>query len=1025
MANIELNSQETKAFYSTGAEDTGRIVGTAYLNNTRVGRIMTYKIIIPSEVKKINSLKINFEGNEYGFGEGFSGSRDKLKDTVYCCFVPDISDIKGLFDQLIKGTGSYKKYKVNIKDGNNGPEHWPDVDEEKEPQGLKEGTYYLFVYSDIINRDHAWMYFGSDTARIKVTLDYDTYTAPTPPTTINAPMIVAPKQQITLSWSGQQAGIQNEIEEYEVYLNNTLITTVTQSIANIEIPLDADRGNSITWNVKSIGTQDGYDSELSKSASSLVNTRPNKPSVSLASDTILPSTGGSARFNAIPGSDEDSAYQILSVKYKIGESGEYKNFSSESIHVTQSSVFYFYTWDGLEYSEPVQIQIQVNTKPIIICEIAETKDLNMNPSISVIKTNNTGLGKASYKYEVSFDDGDWKEIASGITLSSYTISDISAYIDKNQIALPEQYRIGVICNDGIENSERVVTEPLSLTKLALTKNNLGECGKGLEIEFVSKPDYNYIRIDGKVSSIIEKNGVYVAQIQLDDNNSNDIISRTLDVYAGIIDTKFYNVKQTISCKQICSIQMMNLGLPGTNGIIKPFTNEGNQYTLDFLGLNKDNLARYGLESIPTPELFFNAVKITSTNANFSGERLQFEISPKSLFSAISNLDKNSSHLVSCIAKITNKYGDEFTYSTNFVADFREPIMEMAHEGGHVWVDGHYDYGFQTWNWLQDGMSIRARLPFKSYNQITDAAMIIRGKNINKHFPISFQKKTDSGYKAPGEYLWETEPFWTIEEFLDDDILTFEIYVETQAGLSKTLQLISNIPLKIHSNPKAFASLTNFDGTTLSFQVNSNITEGSEIINKGSIEVYVLEHMTSQRTDPWIATLENGLYKIKDFDFLGFDNIHLAPIITTELTARATFDGNVTSYSNTKKTSDYTYSLVYNVLPTVAYRPNQLGINILDPTKYSNAAVVVGAHTGKNLIVFPGEGVEKATLDLSTRGLDGFIVDCGSWGTTIDGSFDIGSVITGQLAAIAYSGDIEDLLQGNASNPVIIISGGQA
>jgi hypothetical protein len=129
---------------------------------------------------------------------------------------------------------------------------------------------------------------------------------------------------------------------------------------------------------------------------------------------------------------------------------------------------------------------------------------------------------------------------------------------------------------------------------------------------------------------------------------------------------------------------------------------------------------------------------------------------------------------------------------------------------------------------------------------------------------------------------------------------------------------------------------------------------------------------------------------------------LAPIITTELTARAKFDGNVASYSNIKKTNDYTYSLVYNVLPTVAYRPNQLGINILDPTKYSNAAVVVGAHTGKNLIVFPGEGAEKATLDLSTGGLDGFIVDCGSW-NNISGGIVGGTVVS-------YNVDIADLTQ---------------
>jgi hypothetical protein len=86
--------------------------------------------------------------------------------------------------------------------------------------------------------------------------------------------------------------------------------------------------------------------------------------------------------------------------------------------------------------------------------------------------------------------------------------------------------------------------------------------------------------------------------------------------------------------------------------------------------------------------------------------------------------------------------------------------------------------------------------------------------------------------------------------------------------------------------------------------------------------------------------------------------------------------------------------------------------------------VVGAYGDKNYIYFYGDNA-KASLNLTTRKMDNFIIDCGSWGTGIDGSFDTGSVITGQLAAIAHSGDIEDLLQGNASNPVIIISGGQA
>jgi hypothetical protein len=46
------------------------------------------------------------------------------------------------------------------------------------------------------------MYFGSDAAAAKLILEYETYTAPTPPNRITAPAIVAPNQTLTVSWSG-------------------------------------------------------------------------------------------------------------------------------------------------------------------------------------------------------------------------------------------------------------------------------------------------------------------------------------------------------------------------------------------------------------------------------------------------------------------------------------------------------------------------------------------------------------------------------------------------------------------------------------------------------------------------------------------------------------------------------------------------------------------------------------------------------------------------------------------------------
>ena len=54
-----------------------------------------------------------------------------------------------------------------------------------------------------------------------------------------------------------------------------------------------------------------------------------------------------------------------------------------------------------------------------------------------------------------------------------------------------------------------------------------------------------------------------------------------------------------------------------------------------------------------------------------------------------------------------------------------------------------------------------------------------------------------------------------------------------------------------------------------------------------------------------------------------------------------------------------------------------------------------------------------------------IIDCGSWGSGTNGEFAPGTIITGELAHVAYTSDIGDLLQTSSSNPVIIITGGGA
>jgi hypothetical protein len=80
---------------------------------------------------------------------------------------------------------------------------------------------------------------------------------------------------------------------------------------------------------------------------------------------------------------------------------------------------------------------------------------------------------------------------------------------------------------------------------------------------------------------------------------------------------------------------------------------------------------------------------------------------------------------------------------------------------------------------------------------------------------------------------------------------------------------------------------------------------------------------------------------------------------------------------TTKTVYTNEQAVYNVLPTVSYRKNLLGINASNLNNYDNAVIVVGEHSSKNIIyLVSSTGVKK--INTSTGELTGFIVDGGEW-----------------------------------------------
>lgn len=110
---------------------------------------------------------------------------------------------------------------------------------------------------------------------------------------------------------------------------------------------------------------------------------------------------------------------------------------------------------------------------------------------------------------------------------------------------------------------------------------------------------------------------------------------------------------------------------------------------------------------------------------------------------------------------------------------------------------------------------------------------------------------------------------------------------------------------------------------------------------------------------------------KDVEEIGpFSRVYVT--IKIDYTAK----GAKTSY--TTRTGEF---IVYNSLPTVSYRKNQIGINC-DPTdapssNIQNASLIVGAHSGKSKVVFKSANKE-CVVDLSDGKITEFVIDCGAW-----------------------------------------------
>ena len=288
----------------------------------------------------------------------------------YSCFL----DLKGYNDGTVssdnfnKGTntitilpeGSYPDRDKYPKSGTVVAEGTFKVTHSKSnAKGGFKGTLYGGMYD-----------WASDTVTGTASFDLGTlYTNCSAPTRVWVDStITAPGKNTTLKWSGASAGIGLSIKKYNIHRATSLngeyeyLGSTTSTSYSVQSP--TKRGSTYYYKVLSYASVPSYHSDLSEEYGYVsANYLPEAPTAS-ADRTSVPSTGATVKFTVSAGSDKDG--QSCTLYYATSSTGTKTKFTSPlSKTISSATTFYFYTYDGLEYSSATNISITLNTKPSI------------------------------------------------------------------------------------------------------------------------------------------------------------------------------------------------------------------------------------------------------------------------------------------------------------------------------------------------------------------------------------------------------------------------------------------------------------------------------------------------------------------------------------------------------------------------------------------------------------------------------------------------------------------------------------
>lgn len=888
------------------------------------------------------------------------------------------------------------------------------------------------------------------------------YTACSAPTSVTASGIITPNGSFTVSWSGAKAGTSNAISGYRVYYTvtsaGTAPTTSTTTYKDVAATASSltivpslsstQRGYKIVCGVVTKGSAgDKYWSSIKTGGSVTVNSLPNAPTVTVSS-SIVPSNGGSVTFTVTAGSDNDSS-QSKTLYYATSPTAASKTkFTSPlSKSITSDTTYYFWTYDGLEYSASYTSKTIIkNSTPTLTIQSTGTslESVNNNsglsyiviPTVTLTKGDNGQPSNNTYNYYINYsvNNSTWTQKLLAEKQASLT----RTFADVRTLGLPYAdsgcyYYISAKRWDGVEWSSEATG-----TKYYITKS------PGL-IGIYNKPDYTNVEgfYSGEVATHFSKflgfkferdtgyNILKILNYPLTGAEENLFLSTDANnTYSGFTNSdnlsssQFYNLnwqigyqnnylsqQNNLSITKIASIFLSNLNFSIVN--FKYFTATGE--TSHSVGSNLSNqtgneLKNFGVTLNSKPNLLSAIIQsnentselINIKNPDFSLDQINFNLPADTLANAIKKLfnttERNSKYLATMTLTATNDFGEKFSINQNFNIDF---IEELIYDTGTINIiykeTSGQSYPINTLSFLAESLKkLRSTITFKGYNtNPIGQIQIQRGESAiweNLH-TFSFNSSQTPERLTPVKFYADI-PVQTISQIANSEYkVNYRVIITTDAKQNEPKILYNDITVRGHIPPTLAITSSFFDGKDLiiKYKVSNPGAIADEYLTLGNnqqISLYLKGNSTAKANVVIndVTNFFNGEEKEVIFENYSFQEGAEFESIVLGITTILTVKNNLNSvtFSTEKSTIEIIDTIegtsVFNLVPTVAYRKNHLGVNVINPSYREDAIITIGETSKRNKIYYEG-------VDTRYCGIANFAIDCGSWSGIPGGEVD--------------------------------------